>query len=85
MIMNTVQIPSGEPVGRVVCPQCGNSDDFVEVASNVLVTNHYLQNRDGSFSSVRNESEISGEIKLYCGRCSADLSVFQSHLQEMIF
>jgi hypothetical protein len=80
-----VQLPVGEPVGRIVCPACGNTSEFVEVAGNVLVTNHYRQNRDGSFSVVRNETEINGEIKMFCGRCSADLTRFHAHMQEMTF
>lgn len=83
--MNKVQMPSGEPVGRIICPRCGNAKDFVEIASNVLVTNHFHQNRDGSFSSVRSETEIAGEVRLHCGRCSADLSEFHAHMQEMTF
>jgi hypothetical protein len=80
-----VHLPVGEPVGRLVCPRCGNAKDFVEIASNVQLTNHYLQNRDGSFSVVRSESEIGGEVKLFCGRCNTDMSAFHAHMQEMTF
>ncbi len=83
--MNTVQVPSGRPAGRIICPRCGNAKDFVEVASNVLLTNHYIQNRDGSFSSVQNETEVIGGVKLFCGRCSTDVSEFHTHFQGMIF
>ncbi len=80
-----VQLPVGEPVGRLTCPRCGNTEEFVEVAANVQVTNHYRQNRDGSFSVVRSETEINGEVKLFCARCSTDLSDFHAHMQEMTF
>ena len=83
--VHTVQIPSGKPAGRIICPRCGNAKDFVEVVNNVLVTNHYIQNSDGSFSPVQKETEITGEVKLFCGRCSADVSEFHSHFQGMIF
>lgn len=83
--MSKVQIPSGKPAGRIICPRCGNAKDFVELASNVLVTNHYIQNSDGSFTPMHNATEVAGEIKLFCGKCSADLSEFQAHFQEMIF
>jgi hypothetical protein len=83
--MKSVPIPSGEPAGRIVCPRCGNAKNFVEVAGNVLVTTHFIQNRDGSFTTVDRETENLGEVKLYCGHCSTDVSQFHSHLHEMIF
>lgn len=83
--MSKVQIPTGKSAGRIICPRCGNVKDFVEVVNHVLVTNRYIQNRDGSFSPIQNETESAGEVKLFCGRCSADVSEFYTHFQEMIF
>jgi len=83
--MNTVQIPSAEPAGRIVCRRCGNAKNFIEVAGNALLTTHYVQNRDGSFTPMETETEILGEVKLYCGQCSADISEFNNHLHEMMF
>lgn len=83
--MKKVQIPTGEPAGRIICPRCGNSVNFIEVADNVLMTTHFVQNRDGSFSPKDSETEVVGEIKLFCGQCSADISEFHGHLNEMIF
>ncbi len=83
--MKKVRIPKGEPAGRITCHVCGNSADFVEVAENVLVTTHYVQNADGSFTPQENETEIHGEVRLLCGKCGADLTPFHGHFLEMIF
>lgn len=83
--MKKVQVPSGEPAGRIVCQQCGNTKNFVEIAENVLVTTYYLQNSDGSFTPEDNTTEIFGEIKFACGKCGEDLTRFHSHFLEMSF
>ncbi|MFH7327003.1 hypothetical protein [Desulfurivibrio sp. C05AmB] len=69
----------------IKCPHCGNDTDFVEVADDVILTTHYHQNRDGSFTQESDESQIMGEIKLYCGECNADLSRFHARFLEMLF
>jgi len=83
--MKKVSIPSGEPTGRIVCQQCGNNAKFVEIAENVLVTTHYLQNSDGSFTPEENTTEIFGEVKFICGICGADMTRFHAHFLEMSF
>lgn len=80
-----VHIPSGEPAGRITCPDCGNAKDFVEIADKVLVTTHYVQNIDGSFTPEDNETEVFGEVKFICGSCGRDLSAYHSHFLEMSF
>ena len=80
-----VKIPAGEPAGRVQCPACGNKEEFVEVAENVLVTTRYRQNSDGSFTLQDNETEIYGGIKFLCGKCGEDLSRYHTHFLEMSF
>lgn len=69
----------------IKCPHCGNDSDFLEVADNVVLTTHYRQNRDGSFTQESDESQIMGEIRLYCGECHHDLSHFHSRFLEMLF
>ena len=83
--MKKVQIPIGEPAGRIVCSQCGNTKNFVEVAENVLVTTYYQQNNDGSFTPEDNTTEIFGEVKFICGKCGEDLTRFHAHFLEMSF
>ena len=85
MPMKKVQVPAGRPLGRIVCPNCGNDKDFVEVARNVIVTTRYVQNDDGSFTPEEGDSEVQGEVGLYCGQCDADVTAFHSHLLEMTF
>ncbi|MDX9833694.1 MAG: hypothetical protein RBT36_00580 [Desulfobulbus sp.] len=83
--MKKIQIRSGEPVGRIACPQCGNNSEFVEIADDVQVTTRYLQNTDGSFTAVENSTEIHGEVQFVCGQCGADLTLFRGHFLEMSF
>jgi len=83
--MKKVHLPTGEPAGRIVCQQCGNNSNFVEIAENVLVTTHYSQNSDGSFTSEENTTEILGEIKFICGKCGEDMTRFHAHFLEMSF
>jgi len=83
--MKKVQIPSGEPAGRIACQQCGNAKDFVEIAENVLVTTRYRQNSDGSFTPEESDTEIFGAVKFVCGVCGADLTRFHGHFLEMSF
>lgn len=80
-----VQIPGGEPAGRVVCNTCGNKSDFVEIAENVLVTTRYKQNSDGSFTPEENDTEIFGAVKFLCGKCGEDLTQYHAHFLEMSF
>ena len=83
--MKKVQIPTGDPVGRIICQECGNDTDFIEQADNVTVTTHFIQNTDGSFTPAENTTEIIGEVRFLCGFCGADLSQFHTHFQEMSF
>jgi DNA-directed RNA polymerase subunit M/transcription elongation factor TFIIS len=83
--MKKLQIPAGDPAGRIVCQQCGNTTNFVEVAENVLVTTYYMQNSDGSFTPEDNSTEIFGEVKFLCGKCGADLTRYHAHFLEMSF
>jgi uncharacterized OB-fold protein len=70
---------------RIVCPDCGNSTEFLEVADGVVLTTRYIQNSDGSFSQEIDESEVLGDVKLYCGECGTDLSKFHKRFLEMLF
>jgi len=64
---------------KIVCPYCGNQEEFYEVAENALMVVHYLQNEDGTFVPL-DESLEAGAVKFYCGRCQADLS----HLRDRL-
>jgi len=70
---------------RIRCPQCGNDTDFFEIADGVVLTTHYIQNDDGSFTQEDDESQVLGEIKFYCGECNQDLSGYHNHFLEMLF
>jgi len=70
---------------RIVCPHCGNDLNFFEIADDVVITTHYVQNPDGSFTVEEHSSQPFGSIKLYCGNCEEDLTPFHQRFQEMIF
>ncbi len=70
---------------RIVCPNCGNDREFLEVADGVILTTRYIQNDDNSFTQEGDESQILGEIRFYCGECNTDLSEFHQRFLEMLF
>lgn len=72
-------------IGLISCPECGNDIDFYEVAENVVITTHYLQNADGSFTPEEDSSQILGPVRLVCGECQADLTQFHDRFSEMLF
>ncbi len=71
--------------GRIVCPYCGNDEEFLEVAENVTITTRYIQNEDGSFTPLADDTDVLGEIRFNCGRCGADLTKFHKRFLEMLF
>ncbi len=74
------------PHGRlIVCPECGNSTDFLEIADNVVLTTRYSQREDGTFSQEADDSQVLGEIRFYCGECGADLTLHHKRFLEMLF
>ncbi len=73
------------PRNRIVCPYCGNDEDFFEIAENVIITTHYIQNEDGSFTPLTDDTEMMGEVHFYCGRCHADLTQYHKRFLEMLF
>lgn len=70
---------------RITCPVCGNDEEFLEVADGVILTTRYIQNEDGSFTQDGDDSQVLGQIKLFCGECSADLTKFHQRFMEMLF
>jgi hypothetical protein len=73
-------------LGRcIICPHCGNEWNFYQIAEEVKLTTRYIQNADGSFTPLSDDSRILGEVKFYCGECQADLSEFQNRFLEMLF
>jgi len=70
---------------RIVCPHCGNDQEFLEVADGVILTTRYIQNEDSSFTQEGDDSQILGEIRFYCGECNSDLTQFHQRFLEMLF
>ncbi len=73
------------PSNRIICPECGNDENFIEVATGVVITTLYTQNKDGSFTPQGDDSQVLGPLKLVCAQCEADLSEFQGRFAEMLF
>ena len=74
-----------KPSNRIICPECGNDEKFVEVAENVVITTLYSQNLDGSFTLEEDDSQVLGALKLICAQCEADLSQYHGRFAEMLF
>jgi hypothetical protein len=70
---------------KVSCPYCGNDDYFYEVAEDVTITTSYVQNDDGSFSTVSDDSKIQGEVRFFCGECHKELKEYHEHFLDMLF
>ncbi|OGQ97513.1 MAG: hypothetical protein A2521_09960 [Deltaproteobacteria bacterium RIFOXYD12_FULL_57_12] len=70
---------------HIICPECGNDKEFLEVAEGAVLTTRYIQNSDGSFSQELDDSQILGEVKFYCGECGEDLTQHYSRFLEMLF
>jgi hypothetical protein len=78
-------VPNSTIANRLVCPICGNDEDFFELANDVLLTSYYKQNSDGSFSHESDASQTNGDVLLFCGSCEEDLTYFHQRFKEMIF
>lgn len=84
VIMDGQQVHPNQRM-RIVCPNCGNDQEFLEVADGVILTTRYIQNEDSSFTQEGDDSQILGEIRFYCGECNSDLSQFHQRFLEMLF
>ena len=71
---------------RLTCPFCGNDDEFFQIAEDAIITTYFRQNTDGSFTQEENDSQILGDIKLFCGSCEEELPPeFLERFTEMVF
>ena len=82
---NRKNIPELSKTAKLTCPFCGNDEDFFEIADNVILTNRFIQNEDGSFTQDSDDSQILGEIRFFCGECESDLTEFHKYFLEMLF
>jgi hypothetical protein len=83
--MKKIHITAAEPAGRISCPQCGNDSHFVEIIEQAIMTNHYQQHSDGSFTLVQDLSDTFGTVSFLCEECGEDMTQFHEHLLEMLF
>ena len=82
---HTVRRPVGEPLGKIICPRCGNSTHFMEQFESVLVSTVYRQNLDGSFTPVEQHCEAEGDRTFLCGECGYDMTPIHEHFRDMSF
>ena len=81
-----ITLEADTEVGEIiVCPDCGNNKEFLEVSEGVILTTRFIQNDDGSFSQELDDSQVMGQIKFYCGDCGAELTQFHQRFLEMLF
>jgi DNA-directed RNA polymerase subunit M/transcription elongation factor TFIIS len=85
MQQKNMHLKDHQAANLISCPSCGNDEDFFEVAENVIITTHYLQNPDGSFTPEEDSSQILGPVRLICGECEEDLTAFHQRFTEMLF
>lgn len=80
-----MQLKERPAVKLISCPSCGNDEEFIEVAENVIITTQYIQNPDGSFTPEEDSSQILGPVRLLCGECEEDLTAFHQRFTAMLF
>ena len=79
---------SREPTiaNRLTSPYSGNDKELFQIAEDANITTHFRQNTDGSFTQEENESQVLGDIKLFCGNCEEELPPeFLDRFTEMVF
>jgi len=59
---------------RIVCPFCGNSEEFYEIIENATFYIHYIQTENGALEPLEEDSDVLGPIRFFCGVCHADLT-----------
>lgn len=82
------RMSNNEPTiaNRLTCPFCGNDIDFFQIAEDAIITTHFTQNGDGSFTQEVSDSQVLGEVKLFCGECEEELPPeFFDRFNEMVF
>lgn len=59
---------------KLLCPYCGNEEEFYEIIENATFYIHYIQTEEGNLEPVEEEAEVLGPVKFFCGACHADLT-----------
>lgn len=78
---------STEPTiaNRLTCPYCEGDSEFFEIAEDALITTYFKQNKDGSFTANDQNTEVLGNVRLFCGNCGESLDDYHDRFKEMIF
>jgi len=59
---------------KIICPFCGNTEEFYEIIENATFYVYYLQTENGNLEPLEEEAEVLGPVKFYCGVCHSDLT-----------
>lgn len=59
---------------KILCPHCGNEEEFYEIIENATFYIHYIQTEDGRLEPIEEVGEILGPVKFYCGVCNAEIT-----------
>lgn len=59
---------------KLVCPFCGNSEEFYEIVENANFYIYYMQTENGTLEPLEEEAEVLGPVRFFCGFCHSDLT-----------
>ncbi|MGC9109489.1 MAG: hypothetical protein ACP5HI_04495 [Caldimicrobium sp.] len=59
---------------KIVCPFCGNNEEFYEIVENATFYIYYMQTEMGTLEPLEEEAEVLGPVRFYCGVCHSDIT-----------
>ncbi|MGB9760973.1 MAG: hypothetical protein ACP5QC_01220 [Caldimicrobium sp.] len=59
---------------KIVCPFCGNTEEFYEIVENATFYIYYMQTEMGTLEPLEEEAEVLGPVRFYCGVCHSDIT-----------
>lgn len=59
---------------KIICPFCGNTEEFYEIVENATFYIYYMQTENGTLEPLEEEAEVLGPVRFYCGVCHSDIT-----------
>lgn len=59
---------------KIVCPFCGNMEEFYEIVENATFYIYYMQTENGTLEPLEEEAEVLGPVRFFCGVCHSDIT-----------
>ncbi len=66
----------------IICPFCGNMEEFYEIMENTTFYIHYYQTDTGVLEPIEESVEVLGVVKFYCGVCHSDLTLLKKSSEK---